>query len=672
MQSQVIGDNYTFTPNLLNSFHFTFTRRRIDRSPSAKDINAASLGVQNIYQGTPNYLQLSVSSGFNIGSGSTALAVFNVNTFQEADDVDWLHGKHQISLGVDFIRTQDNVNSHYEDNGTFSFSNIYSGDPMLDYLSGYMNKYEQTMPQQIAYRQTVPGVYIQDAFHATPKLVLNAGVRWEPLLYPQDYFNRGAEYIPGNFTSGTKSQIFTNAPAGLLFYGDKGVPRGFTQDEKWHFSPRLGIVYNPDGQGKTTLRAGGAYQFDTLGTYLTYRVAANNLPFGITDTLSSGPYQFSNPWTNVPGGNPFPLPFNPPKNLTFPLAAAYVVLPQQFRQVGMAQWSAGIQRQISANWATSITYLGNSTSHMMIANEINPAVYIPGNWTGAGSCGALTISPGTGKACASTGNTQNRRANNLANPTAGQYYGAITLAQTGMSANYNGMLATLEHRFSENYTVLANYTWSKCMMVQPINSIGVEGVIQNPYNPRSDYGPCTYDSTNLVNLTGVVASAFKLDNKLVKSIVNRWQLAPLMRYETGLPISPLTGVDNSLTGIGVDRPNLTGKTPYSGAGHTAKLYQYLNGTASTNAYVANPLGTFGNAGHDSLRGPRYVDVDAALSRMFPIHESLDFNLRFEAFNLMNHPNFAAPNATLSSSSFGQITTILGAPRVLQFAAKLTF
>jgi hypothetical protein len=536
-----------------------------------------------------------------------------------------------------------------------------------------MNKYEQTMPQQIAYRQTVPSVYVQDSYRVTPKLVVNAGVRWEPLLPPQDYFARGSTFSRANFDAGTVSQVFTSAPAGLLFYGDKNVPRGFTKNTILHFSPRLGLVYNIDGKGKTTIRAGGAYLFDTLGTYLTYRVTANNLPYGITDSLSSGPYKFSTPWSNVPGGNPFPLPFSPPKNFTFPLSASQVYLPEQIKPVAMAQWSLGIQHQISTNWVLTATYLGNSSSHMMAGNETNPAVYIPGTWTGAGSCGALTISPGTGKPCSSTSNTQNRRALYLANTANGKYYGTQVLAQSGMSANYNGGLVSIEHRFSHNYSVLANYTWSRCMGVQPIISLGVEGVIQNPYNPRSDYGPCNYDAKTVANITGVLASNLKLDNGLARVLVNGWQLAPLLRYQSGLAFNPTTGVDNSLTGIGLDRPNVTGQDPYAHKGHTAALYQYLNSATGTGtaAYVANSLGTFGNAGHNSLRGPNYFDVDAAISRMFPIRERLTLNLRFEAFNLTNHPNFNNPTTSLASSNFGRITSAQD-PRIMQAAAKLTF
>jgi hypothetical protein len=309
---------------------------------------------------------------------------------------------------------------------------------------------------------------------------------------------------------------------------------------------------------------------------------------------------------------------------------------------------------------------------MMIGNEMNPAVYIPGTWTGPGSCGALTISPGTGKACSSTSNTQNRRVLNLANPSIGQYYGTQVIGDDGINSNYNGMLTSIEHRISHNYTVLANYSWSKCIGVQPIISLGVEGVIQNPYNARSDYGPCTYDATNIINLTGVFSSSFNHGNRMVHQIMSGWQLAPLMRYQTGLPFSPLTGTDISLSGIGLDRPNATGVSPYAHGTHTSKLYQYItSGTGSQAAYVNNTTGTFGTAGHGSLRAPNYFDVDTTVNRNFSLHENLRLDMRFEAFNVLNHPNFNAPTSTLSSSSFGQITSAQD-PRILQAALKLTF
>jgi hypothetical protein len=252
----------------------------------------------------------------------------------------------------------------------------------------------------------------------------------------------------------------------------------------------------------------------------------------------------------------------------------------------------------------------------------------------------------------------------------------MTFADEGISANYDGMLASVEHRLAHNYTILANYTWSKCMGVGPVTSLGT-GVIENPANPRGDYGPCSYDVPNLVNASVVYFSKFGKSG-WVSHLLNDWEIAPLMRYETGFPVNPLSGLDNSLTGVGLDRPNVVAGVPaYIHSGHTSKLFQWVDPAR----YTQNQVGTFGNAGHFSLRTPSYFDVDTAISRKFNIGERGAIEARVEAFNLTNHPNFGGPtpstgvglgpNATVTSSNFGRITTA-GDPRILQGALKFTF
>ncbi len=653
-QTFVLGDTYTVSASIVNSFHFTLGRRRDDRGPNAAGINAAKLGVTNIYQGTPDFLQLSVTNGgFNVGSGTGALGTFNITSYQEADDVDILRGKHQIAFGVDILRTQDNQDNHYQDNGVFSFSGQYSGDPLLDFLTGNMNTFSQSLPQQNAIRQTIIGLYVQDTFQMTPKLVINAGLRWSPQMFPYDYFGRGSVFSRSAFNAGRVSQVFVNAPPGQFFYGDSGVPKAMTHGKLLNVSPRLGIVYNPDGEGRTTLRVGAGLLYDSPGTFIPYRVIAQNAPFGPQITNTSGPYQFSNPWGKISGGNPFPLPSPPPKDVAFPLAAADTFLPTNIRPPNLLTWNAGMQHQFGKDWVFSFSYLGNETNHLWLGNEINPAVYIPG------TCGAA--------ACSTTRNTQARRVLSLANPSAGKYYSQMTYLDDGVNANYNGMLTSLEHRFARNYTILANYTWSKCMGLAPITSLST-GVFQDPSNPRGDYGPCTYDSTDVINGSLVAISKFR-QGGLLSHLLSNWQIAPLLRYQTGLPVNPTTGKDNSLTGVGQDRPNVVSSTIYTGAKRTSKLYQYVN----SKLYTANPLGTFGNAGKDSLRGPSYVDLDAAISRNFNVSERLMLTARVDGFNILNHPNLGGPTASISSSNFGRITSApTDEQRILQGAFKLTF
>ena len=317
----------------------------------------------------------------------------------------------------------------------------------------------------------------------------------------------------------------------------------------------------------------------------------------------------------------------------------------------MKQWNFSVQHRFADNWIFSVSYLGNETSHLWIGNEINPAVYIPG------TCGSA--------ACSTTGNTQARRVLSLANPKVGQYYSTMIIADDGISANYNGLLTSVEHRFAHNYTLLANFTWSKCLGVAPVNSLGGD-VVQNPNTVRGDYGPCTYDVPYLFNIS-VVYSSRVGHGGLISHLLGNWNIAPLVRFRSALPSNPATGKDNSLTGANLDRPNVVpGAQMYTDAPHGLK-YQYLN----PNLYTANALGTFGNAGHNSLRGTGYSNVDVAVSRQFNLREPMALQVRVEAFNALNHPTFGGPNTNISSSSFGQITSA-GAPRIMQASMKLVF
>lgn len=672
-QSLTFGETYVASSTLVNSLHFTFSRRRDDRGPNATGINMATLGATNVYQGTPNYLQLTVGNGgFSVGSGSGALGTFNITEYQEADDVDLLKGKHQMAFGVDIIRSQDNQNNHFEDNGSWLFDGRFNNkQPLLDFLQGKMYRFEQSLPQQNAIRQTVLGLYAQDTFHVTPKLVVNFGLRWEPMKYPYDFFRRGSTFSRDNFNTGTKSSVYVNAPPGTLFYGDPGVTPSMSDDRWTNFSPRLGAVYNPDGQGKTTFRVGGAMMYDSPGTFMNYRVVANNLPYGATILNQNGPYQFSNPWAKVPAGNPFPLPQIPAKNTSFPLAGSQVLTPRNIHSPIVYQYNVGMQHLFGSDWIFSMSYLGNITNHSWIGNEINPAIYIPGRSTGAtGSCGALTPStglPAAGSSCSGVSNTQNRRILSLANPAYSQFYSTQVIANDGANANYNGLLTSIEHRFAHNYTVLANYTWSKCLGIGPLTTLATEGAVQNPFDLRSDRGYCTADARHIFNLS-VVANSTWHGSRLATYLLSGWQVAPLVRATSGLPFNITTGADNSLTGINLDRPNVVaGAKVYLSSPHVKSGVQYIN----QSAFTPNAIGTFGNARHFGYVAPSYVDVDLAFSRDFHVTERVVMKARVEGFNVLNHPNLLAPNASLSSSSFGLITTA-NDPRILQGALKFTF
>jgi hypothetical protein len=185
---------------------------------------------------------------------------------------------------------------------------------------------------------------------------------------------------------------------------------------------------------------------------------------------------------------------------------------------------------------------------------------------------------------------------------------------------------------------------------------------QNPNNRDADYGNCDYDLRHNFVASLVVFSP-RFSTRLANAILGNWQLSPIVTAHQGFPFNPTAGVDNSRTGEGADRPNIVGN-PYV---RNLNTRQWLD----PSAFVLAPVGSFGNAGWNSLRGPGYFDMDISLTRFFTLHESNRLELRFEFFNSTNHVNFSNPSSGLNVATFGSILSA-GNPRILQFAGKYTF
>ncbi len=651
-QTLTLGDTFTFGPHLVNSAHVTGDRLRDNRGPSPNTPNAVALGV-NMYDYDPNGIQATVTNSFSTSCGTCAPGFFDRNTFQESDDVDLLLGKHQMAFGVDLIRADQNLNSHYNQNGIFSFNGTFSGDPILDFLLGDMNSFGDSRAQINTYRETILGLYAQDSFKMNSRLLINVGLRWEPMLYPQDLFANGESFSQSGFAANQHSSVFVNAPAGMFFFGDPGIPRAFTNDRYLNFSPRLGLVINPHGNGSDTLRVGGGILFDSPEEYYSERLTTNS-PYGTQITLSN-PGPLSNPWKGYPGGNPYPLPYPPVSTTAFPTSGQYAFIPTNLRSTYMAQWNATYERQIARDWLVSVGYLGNKTTHLWLSDDINPGVYIPG------TCGT--------SACSTTSNTQNRRVLTLENAAQGAYYAQVIVTDDGANSNYNGLLASVQHRFSHNYTVLANYTYSHC-----ISDGDFQGNVGNaqyesqsiPSGRNLDRANCDFDIRHLFNASFVGTSP-KFGDMWARALLSDWQFAPLIRAAGGLPVNVLTGKDNSFTGDNLDRPNVvSGVAQYAASKGTT--HQWLNAASVT----PNAAGTFGTLGRDAYRLPSTLTFDASLSRTFPIvRERFNIEARADAFNCINHPNYSAVNGTATSSSFGQLTAAAD-PRILQFSLKLHY
>ena len=285
---------------------------------------------------------------------------------------------------------------------------------------------------------------------------------------------------------------------------------------------------------------------------------------------------------------------------------------------------------------------------------------------GSGTCWNVISFPGNCGAnpCSTLANVNSRRALALINPQAGAYYGALDQLDDGANANYNALILKAQHRFSQNFTVLASYTWSHCLQTGQlvVNDLGNGPRYQNPDNRNADYGSCDFDvRQNFVS--SMVFASPKFGDKWMNRILGDWQLAPIISVHGGFAFSPSSGQDNSRTGEGADRPNLVG----------GAYVRDLNSRVWLNpaAFAANAVGAFGNAGWNSLRGPKFFNIDVGLSRQFTIREAHRLQLRFEFFNATNFVNFGNPTGNITSANFGRILGA-GDPRILQFAVKYAF
>jgi hypothetical protein len=718
VQSFTMGEDFAITSKAVNSAHVTVSRRRNNRGYAANDINATTLGI-NMYQYVPNGLYLTVGNKFTIGGGTNSVSHYNDNFLAVSDDFTYLHGKHQFVFGGELVHNQLNILGGYETNGNFTISGNYSangpngggltGDNNLDFLMGAMSGFEQSKFQQNALRGNVPSLYAQDTFHASKQLTIVAGLRWAPEFLPTDFFNRGTTFDMAAFLANKTSSIYPNAPAGTMFYGDPGVPREFSKNSPWQFAPNFGMAYDLTGDGKTVIRAGASFLYDEVNFFTSQRTQ-QNAPFATaikqTQTATSGPMKFGAPWTvGALLTNPFPQPAIPtPATALFYPQSQYIVMPAQYHPSSTTQWTASVQHSFSHGWQLQLDYIGNKTSHVPMGRPINPAVFVPGVWgaNGTGCAGVVTTIPGAsvGKAgdpCSTVANTNQRYFLTQQNPAQGNQYsgggGGTVLVGDNGTGNYNGLITTVQHRLSSTFSLLVNHTWSKCLNMVDAQGDLAGTNVQDPLHPERDYAPCGSDYRNVENVVLILKSNFPVANRFAKLAVNGWEFAPLTHILSGSPFTVTASTDLSRTAIGNDRPNLVpGVNPYIhsqiqsglpingvsfGAAALATARGYINPlafcpTSAAAACTSGPaVGTYGTLGRNTFRGRPNYQFDAQISRVFPIHESLNATLRFEGFNVLNHPNFNNPGTATNSGTFGQVTGA-GAPRIFQASVKVAF
>ncbi|HEV3483607.1 MAG TPA: TonB-dependent receptor [Candidatus Acidoferrales bacterium] len=716
-QSLALGYSYTITPNLINSIHVTGLRSRNLRavlpwfSPSDLGINDTTTGVDLV----PHFMGAIISNNgapLLIGIGATNPGHFNSTSYQFADDLDLIRGSHQITLGVDYIHAIMYTVNYRPANGVFTFS---SGGPTAsvtglgygDLLTGNLDALQYGNPDFENDGDNYIGMYIQDSWKATRRLTLNYGLRWEP-YFPYHNLNQHAQLFSlQNFQALVPSTVFVNSPAGLIYPGDPGFPGDSYQSAKPDdIAPRLGVVWDPNGDGRMTIRAGYGIFYDTPQMFFDTRYS-NNPPWGAQINLTGPGLSLTNPWTTYPGGvSPFPALNAVSKSMQFPTAGVYVTSPLKSQPMYLEQWNLTIQKQVGSSWLFSGSYIGNETKHLPTSFEGNPGFNIPGNCTAGGFFPAPYNNVPDGLtangACSSGRNLANRRQLFLASPpptsgtpspaqNPGVFYSTIgTLDPTG-NANYNAMLLSAQHRLTHNFSILANWTYSHCLSdAETTELTGPSYVI--PGHRNLSYSNCDSDIRHTFNIS-FIGNSPKFSNRLLETVAGNWQFSTIITRRTGLYSSVTMGSnDIALSGI---TPQIAeqvstnfysakkgSKTPgpfdvnwLNNAAASGVVGAWTTPVAGTGCTVTVNGGVYACSRPLTVEGPGLLGVDTSLERSFRIVENQSLVFRWEVFNLPNYVNLGTPNTSISSfknpGTFGLITTA-GSPRIMQFALKYIF
>ncbi len=638
MHNIAVADTHIFSPRLVNEltlgvnyFYQSFNDADTSVDPLALGLNTGA--TQAVLTGSPKI----TISGFDY-VGATSPEARIDTTGHLTDALSWTVGRHSLIFGGEFRRAVLDVGYDINERGSFTFDGSrgpWSADPtvkgdlgnLADFLAGYpSNSNGATIaqgPLQRLYYQNSFDLWAGDTFRINSRLTVNYGARFTYQGILHDSRNSITNFIPGQ---------------GFVTPGMNGAGPLYPQD--WNnVAPRFGFAYTPTNDGKTVIRGGYGVYYDVPA--LNFFTANTSLTNGGAAGVNANPGG-ANPVYTLSVKNVVLAPGVPIFGSTTPTPPFGVfAVSQNFRTPYVQNFNLNIQRELSKSTILQVGYVGNLGRKLPVLLDINQPVVTNG----------VAVRPYA---------------------TAYPQLGTIDEAESVANSEYNSLQVSLRQRLWKGLSATGNYTWGHAI---DDTSAVRNTVPTDSYDLTFQRGSSTFD-VRQVFTSFISYDVPQLGTRLPR-LTKGWQLNSLLTFSTGQPINILAGTNVSGTGENQDRVNVVGD-PFANVPvlTNTTAVQYFNPAA----FAKPAAGTFGNIGRDALYGPGFGSVDFSVFKKTRITERISAEFRVEIFNLFNRTNWANPNVTFSSSSFGQLTSTfsngsapglgVGEPRNTQLALKI--
>ncbi len=679
------GSARSFGPNTVNDFHASLTHNANDvgQPNGGLGVTLASQGFVT-GPGTPGIVVLApqfegvenlVFNTFTMGVTITGVNQTG-DTLHISDSVSKVKGPHTVKFGGQYEFSQVRLEPNATFNGTFTFAGTETGSDFADFLLGIPSNYIQSSGGIFYLRNHYGGVFAQDSWRARSNLTVNYGLRWDLMAPWYERDNQIQTIVPGQ-----QSAVYPGAPLGLVFPGDGGVALGLSPARFGNLSPRVGVAYAPNE--KTSVRASyGLFYtaFQGLSAGIMYGVP----PYGY-NYLSPAPPLFATPFITAAdgtnNGQRFPQQF-PPLNAS-PSHPVTNINWAQFLPVNAdpffgtenktpysANFMVSVQHELAPNMVVTASYVGSRGHNILVLQQANPgdpALCLSVSQPDQVAPGSPTCGPFAENGVFTTASGQVIHGTRTA---LGSNYGSVTKQTSIGYSRYNGM--ELNFRYTHGpINVLAGYTYSKSVDVS--SNLGEQ---INPLSVAATEAPSAFDMRH----NFVVSYSYELPFErwvAQNQWTSGWTVSGTTRLSTGFPVTLYNPTDTSLLGTfgnGVNNNLLD--TPNYTPGCDLKInHDPANGPAFNTACFSLPeLGQLGTAPRRFFYGPGIENFDLALSKRIKVDQSRSLELRAEAFNVFNHPQFygaGAVDGNIASPTFGAIESA-AAPRFIQLAAKFTF